>query len=706
MESFDHRTFWLARLVGVRRSVAVLLVSLAAAAAVFAFAPEPTQGADAGSNLPDSAESAVTADRLADLGDDPAPAVVVYSSGSGRLSDEALAALTESARRAATELGAPPVPPQVSEDGRAALAPVLLESGLSNDENADHVEQLRDLVSSDLPDGVTAQVTGAPAVQADLGAVFAGADVRLLAVTAGVVAILLIVTYRSPWLWIVPLAVIGLGDRVAALAVDTVSAWTGLPVDGSITGITSVLVFGAGTNYALLLIARYREELRRRDDRRDAMQHAVGGAAPAILSSSGTVVLGLLTLLLADSPFVSRIGLAGAVGIAVAVVFALVVLPAAMVLPGRWLFWPFVPRVGDPDPSDRGVWHRIGAAVTRRPVRVAVVATLALVLMALGTLGLRTGLAQNDQFLDTPESIAAQSTLAESFPAGLSSPTRVATTPDRQEAVADAAAAVTGVRSASPGDTSQDVAEVQVVLDADPESDVALATVRDLRAAVSDVDPDATVGGTDAQALDESDTAARDRLVVAPVVLAVVLAMLLLLLRSVVAALLLTATTVLSFASALGVSWLVFDHVLGWSATDVSTPVLAFIFLVALGVDYNIFLTARAREETRRTGDATASIVRALAATGGVITSAGILLAAVFTVLGVLPLVLLAQLGIVVGLGVLLDTLLARGVLTPALVSLCGNRFWWPSRLASTHPDARDRPDSGEPDAALEGVAR
>jgi RND superfamily putative drug exporter len=683
VETFDHRTFPLARLVGRGRSVAVLLLGLVLAGAVLILAPAATQSTNASVNLPDDAESALAQQRLAAIpGGDDAPAIVVASRGGDRLSQADLAALGRLAGTLGTDLDTRVAGPVPSRDGTVALLTVPLAGDVGNEQNTERVEALRSDVRDGLPEALEAQVTGAPAIQADLGAVFEGADVRLLLVTAAVVALLLIVTYRSPWLWLVPLAVIGLGDRVAAKVVEAVSAWSDVPIDGSTTGITSVLVFGAGTNYAMLLIARYREELRRHEDRREAMRQAVGAAAPAILSSSGTVVLGLLTLLLADAPFVSRIGLAGAAGIAVAVVFALVVLPAAMSIPGRWLFWPFVPRVGDPDPSEHGVWRRVGQRVTRRPVLVTVGGLVVLVLMALGTLGLRTGLAQDEQFLDTPESITAQQTLASAFPAGSSSPTTVVTTPRLAEQVARAAADVPDVQSADVGRSGDGVAEVSVVLADEPASDAALRTVERLRTAVDDVDPDALVGGQDAQALDEADTAQRDRTVIIPVVLAVVLGMLLLLLRSVVAAVLLAGTTVLSYLSALGVGWLVFDHVLGWSATDVSTPLLGFIFLVALGVDYNIFLTARAREEMARTGDATGSIVTALAVTGGVITSAGILLAAVFAVLGVLPLVLLAQLGVLVGFGVLLDTVVVRGLVTPALVAWCGRRFWWPNRLS------------------------
>ncbi|RLV54973.1 MMPL family transporter [Aeromicrobium phragmitis] len=684
MESFDHRTnnFPLARLVGRGRSVLILVLGVLVSGLVIAFAPEPTTGSEAGSNLPDDAESALAIEALQSLPDaDEAPAFIVFSREDGALTEADLGTIAQRAQDLAQELGVQASPPIPSEAGDVALVTLPVESGLTSDENSQIVDTIREAASSDLPRGLTAQVTGAPAVFADLGEVFSGADTRLLLVTASVVALLLIVTYRSPWLWLVPLAVIGVGDRVAAKVLEAFSAWADFPIDGSITGITSVLVFGAGTNYALLLIARYREELRRHASRHDAMRFAVGAAAPAILSSSGTVVLGLLALLIADSPFVSRIGMAGAIGIVVAVVFALVVLPAAMSLPGRWLFWPFVPRYGDEDPRHRGWWHGVGRAVTSRPWPVLVTSLALLIAMAAGTLSLRTGLGQSEQFLDTPESIQAQETLSDAFAAGTSSPTRIATTPERVDAVVEAANGVKGVDRATPAGASDSVAEVTVVLAAEPESDEAIATIGEVRSAIDEADPDALVGGTDAEALDERDTAAHDRQLVIPIVLAIVLAMLLILLRSLVAAVLLAGTTVLSYLSALGLGWLLFDHVIGWTATDVSTPLLAFIFLVALGVDYNIFLTARAREEMRATRDATESIVTALAVTGGVITSAGVLLAAVFAVLGVLPLVLLAQLGVIVGVGVLLDAVVVRSIVTPALVRLCGKRFWWPSAL-------------------------
>lgn len=686
MTSFDHRTnsrVPFVHLVGRKRSILVVLAALVVSVLVMMFAPDPVEGSGAGSNLPDDAESALAKKATAQLpGAEDAPAIVVFSRDGEKLTGQDLTAIA-GLRQDLTDLGeaSPPVP---SEDGTLALLALPLPGDVSNDENADNVQELRDAVADGTPDGVTAEVTGGPAVQADLGKVFDGADTRLLAVTAGVVALLLLITYRSPWLWLVPLAVIAVADRVAAVSLDYASNLLDKPIDGSITGITSVLVFGAGTNYALLVIARYREELRRYDDRRDAMRHAVGAAAPAILSSSGTVALALVALTLAESPFVSSIGAAGALGIVVAVLYALVVLPSAMVLPGRWLFWPFVPRQGQEGKEYSGFWGRLGTGVTRRPAVVLVVSLAALVAMALPLLGLKTGLGQSEQFLDEPESISAQKTLSEGFPGGLSSPTTVVTSPEKAEDVVAAAKQVDGVEDATVQGRDDRYAEVSVTLSADPGTDDSLDTIRDLRVALDDADPEALVGGADAEDIDERATAADDRALLIPIVLGVVLVMLLVLLRSVVAAVLLASTTVLSYLSALGVGWLVFRW-LDYSAMDVSTPLLAFIFLVALGVDYNIFLTARAREETAATGDATDGIVRALAVTGGVITSAGILLAAVFTVLGVLPLVLLAQLGVVVGFGVLLDTLLVRSVVTPALVAVTGRWFWWPNRLSKPH---------------------
>jgi putative drug exporter of the RND superfamily len=390
-------------------------------------------------------------------------------------------------------------------------------------------------------------------------------------------------------------------------------------------------------------------------------------------------VLGLLTLLLSAIPTTRGLGLACAVGVVIAATFALVVLPAALVLFGRWVFWPRVPHVGDAVLVDsRGVWRRVGDAVARRP-RTFVVATVAgLAVLATGTLSITTGLDPADQFLEQPEAIAAAERLGESFPAGTSDPVQVLTRDEAQE-VLGAVEKVDGVDSARITSTGDGIARIDAVPDAAPGSDGAQAVVLDVRDAVADFD-DTHVGAGDAEALDAEEYAASDRQLILPLILLLVLGALLVLLRSIVAPLLLVATVVATYAASMGASWWLFQTVFGFEAMDTGVPLLAFLFLVALGVDYNIFLVTRAREEARDHGTRT-GMLRALTATGGVITSAGILLAAVFAVLGVLPLVVLAQLGAIIFVGVLLDTLVVRTVLVPALALTLGETFWWPRKV-------------------------
>ena len=660
-----------------RRSAWLVLVT-ALLVSSLAFLLPPNDDADAArSGLPAAAESARAEALAAGLpGSDALPAVVVFSREGAALTPADRAAVGE--RAAALEAPGPPV---VSEDGTVALVTVPLQVGDDTGAVSDAVTSVRTTATTGLPEGLTAQVSGPAGFAYDLTQVFAGADVRLLLVTVLVVALLLIVTYRSPWLWLVPLTVVFVADRVAVIVASALAPVFGFTIDGSTGGILSVLVFGAGTNYALLLIARYREELRVRDDRREAMVVAWRGSAPAILASGGTVALGLLTLLLADQTTIESLGFACAVGIVIAVAFALLVLPAAMVVCGRGLFWPFVPRAGAAagQAGARG-WERLGAAVARRPLPVAVAAVVVLGGLALASTGITTGLSVTEQLRGTTESVTGQQTLERAFPAGSSEPVQVIVPVAQADLAVEVASGVDGVASASAGRASGSVAEVDVVLTATPGSEEAFTAVRALRDAFAEQPAlDALVGGTTASQLDLRDTAARDRLVVMPAILVVVLLVLVLLLRALVAPLLLLATVVLSFAAALGASWLLFTGVLGFAALDVGVPLLAFLFLVALGVDYNIFLVTRAQQEARTFGTV-GGMIRALGATGGVITSAGVLLAAVFAVLGVLPFVTLTQLGVIVGVGVLLDTLLVRTVLVPALAFLCGDRFWWPRR--------------------------
>lgn len=622
----------------------------------------------------DSTQAVELAERLPDT--DSTTAIIVFTADEGTLSPTQVAELE-------TLLGSLSGQPPVlvpSQDGTAALG-ILPVAATSATEVSEAVGELRAELAAGAPPGVTAQVTGPAGIEADLAAVFEGANVRLLAVTALVVAVLLIITYRSPVLWILPLLVIGIADQAAAVLATRALAALDIAWDESTVGILSVLVFGAGTNYALLLISRYRDELRAHTDRRAAMRTALRRTAEPVLCSAGTVVAGLLTLLLSLVPSTRGLGLACAIGIAVAAMFVLICLPSLLVLFPRAIFWPQIPREGDSTAAEtRSVWRRIGDGVARRPVAVGTAVVAGLGILALGNLGIRLGLDTADQFLQKPEAIAASERIAASFPAGTANPTTVITAADPAQ-VSAAVEGVPGVAAVRPGSTGAGVTQLQVTLDAAEGSAQAEQAVTDLRAALAGFDQ-THVGGPQAQTLDATEASARDRELIIPLILVVVLISLTALLRAVVAPVLLVLTVVGTYFASLGASWWIFTNVMGFTALDEGVPLLAFLFLVALGVDYNIFLVTRAREEGRVHGPRE-GMLRALGATGGVITSAGILLAAVFAVLGVLPLVVLAQLGVIVCLGVLLDTLVVRTMLVPALALVLGERFWWPRRITA-----------------------
>ncbi|MEV4561208.1 MMPL family transporter [Kitasatospora sp. NPDC049285] len=663
----------------------ILLVTVVGLGAAFALGPADATTTEAtGTSLPASSQSAKVAGIVRTFpAGAVAPAIVVFSNTDGSPLTAAQQVVVAERSVALGALGLAPeaARPQVVENKVATVA-VLLPTGAGDEANTATVDRIRHSAAQDLAAPLQAQVTGGPAFRADVTKVFAGADTNLLIATASVVAVLLLLTYRSPILWLVPLLVVGAGDRAAGVLVGVLAPHAGVEVDASAAGIQSVLVFGAGTDYALLLVSRYRDELHLTDDRFTAMARAWRGTAPAVLASGTTVVLSLLTLLAAELTGNRGLGFAGAVGILTAVLFGLVVLPAALVLPGRRLFWPLVPKVGDPVTADRrGVWSRIGEAVARRPVQVAVAATAVLLVLASGALGLRTGLAQADSFRKTPEAVLGQRTLAAVQPAGAADPLTLVSTTATAEQVAAAARQVRGVSTVTPGAHTDRWARADVVLDSAPGTAASDLTLRQLRERVARIPgSDALVGGATAQAYDTSRANAHDTRVVVPLVLAIVLVVLIALLRALVAPLLLVATVILSYFAALGASWTIFRTAYDFPAMDTNVPLLSFLFLVALGVDYNIFLIARTREDTVAGHDTRGAVLRALASTGGVITSAGILLAAVFAVLGVLPLITLTQIGIIVGLGVLLDTLLVRTVLVPALVLLTARRFWWPGR--------------------------
>ncbi|MEV6278834.1 MMPL family transporter [Nocardia sp. NPDC051832] len=687
-----------------RRSWALLLALVVVAAALIGGAGGNDASGESPQSLPDAAQSTRierVLDEFPDAGTTSVLAVVTRADDGVLNAGDREAASAAVTRAIVASGAAPQVAGELTAapDGAAVLGQVPISARSSGSALTEQVERVREAARAGLPAGLTLAITGGPAFAADISESFAGADVTLLAVTAIVVAALLIVTYRSPILWLLPLLIIGLADRVANAVGTGLARLTEMTFDGSTAGITSVLVFGAGTNYALLLISRYRDELHRDTDHRRALRRAVRGAGPAILASNLTVVLALLVLVLASVPSTRSLGVFAAAGLLMALAFVLIGLPAALASVGRKVFWPYVPDPDERDYAEQGVWHRIATRVVARPVRVAAVAVAALLVCVLGLFTVDVGLSQTEQFRVRAESVTGFDTLAAHFPSGSADPVQIVARSSAAAGLTEVISSTPGVvRAAQTGTAPTGWTRWTVLLDATPGSDRAFEIVESLRTRAGSVaGSEALVGGNDAQALDSRTAANRDRLLIIPLILAVVCLVLLLLLRAVPAAVLLVAVTVLSALAALGIgSWLSV-HLFGFPAMDTAVPLFAFLFLVALGVDYTIFLVTRAREETPAHGTEWA-MVRAVSATGAVITSAGVVLAAVFCVLGVLPLITLTQLGIVVGVGILLDTFVVRTVIIPALFSAIGPRVWWPGRL--TREQAGDRAPLDDPIAA------
>ncbi len=538
---------------------------------------------------------------------------------------------------------------------------------------------------SDPGGGLEVKVTGPAGFSADAIKVFEGINGTLLFAAFLLVLVLLGIIYRSPiFLWI-PLLTVGFAE-IATRSIGYGLTEVGVTVNGQSSSILSILVLGAGTDYALLLVARYREELRRSTDRHAAMALALRTAGPAIVASGMTVIAALLCLMLADVNGTSGLGPIGALGIAVAMLAMLTLLPALLLIFGRRAFWPFIPRVGDTGADEtRGRWRRLGEAIARRPRRVWIGVTVVLLVMALGLLNFDNGLTQGNSFRDDVEAVQGQELLSQSFPSGSNAPTEVIIRDrSRVPAVRRAVAGVEGVAAVTPPVArGAEGVLLNAVLEPAPFSTDAFELIPEIRdAAKAAGGPDTLVGGGTAVERDLRVAAARDTRVIVPVALVVVFLILVLLLRALVAPLMLMGTVILSFAASLGIGAIVFDVIFGFPGSDPSLPLFAFIFLVALGIDYNIFLMARVREETIRHGTRE-GMLRGLAVTGGVITSAGIVLAGTFSVLGVLPLVFLTQIGFVVAFGVLLDTFIVRSILVPALSFELGPKIWAPSKLAS-----------------------
>lgn len=697
---------------------------------------------DQSSFLPSSAEATQVQERLSEFtGGDTIPAVVVVS-GDGALSDTQLADVGDLSAALGRVDGVGEVsPPIPSDDGEAVQLFVPIET---SGDVGDTVAEVRSVIADDLPSGLRGWVTGPAGFTADLVAGFLGIDGLLLGVALGAVFIILVIVYRSPLLPVLVLLTSTFALCVALLTVWWLAKAGVFVLNGQVQGILFILVIGAATDYALLYVARFREAIGQGRPRWDATTTAWRGAFEPILASGGTVIAGLLCLLLSDLATNRALGPIASIGIAFAVLSALSFLPALLALFGRAAFWPFIPKPGaagdpgdaaeklvaDPHAPVRGFWARQARLIARHARPVWIVTTVVLLAASVGVLQLKAdGVPQSDLVLGASEARDGQDVLAAHFAAGSGSPAYVITPEadlvatvgvleqasgvDTVAAVArDSASGQVGVAlqdgapvftaagppgSSTPQPTVVD-GDVLLVATLSDEADSLAAedTVRDLRAsfAATPGEGSVLVGGPTAIDLDTNETSIRDRSVIIPVILAVILVILMLLLRAVVAPVLLILSVILSFGAALGVSALVFDNLLDFPGADPAVPLYGFVFLVALGVDYNIFLMSRVREESLRHGTR-AGILRGLVATGGVITSAGLVLAATFAALGVIPILFLAQLAFIVAFGVLLDTFVVRSLLVPALAYDIGRAIWWPSRL-SRSPEAvaapRDRP--------------
>jgi len=595
-----------------------------------------------------------------------------------------------------------PLTPIPSADGKAILINAQLDFAVA-DANIDGepifpkiIEFIREDMEKEFTSaGITTHVTGPAGLFADLFEAFGSIDTRLLQTTLIVVAIILIVVYRSPVLWILPLFTAASALGIATMIVYYLAREDIIDLNGQTQGILDVLVLGAATDYALLLIARYREELHQHQSRFEAMKIALRGVIEPIIASGSTVIAGLMVLLLSDLSSNRGLGPVGSIGIASSMLAVLTLLPALLIVFGRWIFWPKIPRFGDVDEKLSGIWSKVGSLVDRRPKAVWISTALALLIFAGFSTTLKSdGLSQSEAFTTRTDSVIGLEKLGEHFPSGEGTPVEIVVD---QADIASAAAAigrVSNVASVVPLTnvdpvTQRPTSELKVVdgkvvlyatLKVAPDSAEGKESIPLIRQAAKQVNPNILVGGQSAIGYDVDQSSRRDNRVIIPIVLLLIAVILGFLLRSILAAALLLGTVVLSFAATLGVCALVFDNVFGFAGTDAAFPLFAFIFLVALGIDYNIFLMTRVREESLKIGTR-AGIIKGLTVTGGVITSAGIVLAATFGVLGILPLVFLAELGFAVAFGVLLDTIIVRSLLVPALVRVIGPKIWWPSKL-------------------------
>ena len=690
---FDLRRIgnWFADLPGGRRSkyaiVAVWIVILMVMGPL-AGKFEDAQENDPADYLPGNAESVEAITVLEDFpSGDIANAITVFQRDGG-LDDADKAAIEETkeaidadAREGVGETS----PPIYSEDESAALlvTPITVEDG-TNEAGELMVDATDDIKGTleDLPEGLNAAVTGPAGFAADAIEVFDSINGTLLYATALLVLVLLIIIYRSPIFWLIPLFSVILAE-ITSRGVGYLLAEAGVTVTGQSGGILPVLVFGAGTDYALLLVSRYREELRTHEDKHEAVRIAMRKAGPAIVASGLTVMAALLTLSLAEVTGTSGLGPIGALGVGIAMVSMLTILPALLAITGRRAFWPFIPQYGSEGIDEtHGLWSRIAAWVGSGPRRVWIGTTALLLVLCLGLTQLNSDLTSGNGFRDDVDSVEGQELVAQAFPAGANSPTNIVVLDTAElETVKAAVEGAPGVATLTPVEEEGPAGvKFEAVLEEDPLSTAGFDLIPGIRDAAHGAAEDTLVGGPTAEEYDLRQSAARDNRLIVPIALVVVFLILALLLRAIVAPLVLIGTVILSLCAALGIAAFFFEYVFDFPGMDPTLPLFAFIFLVALGIDYNIFLMARVREETFVHGTREGTL-RGLAVTGTVITSAGIVLAGTFSALAILPLVSLTQIGFTIAVGVLIDTFIVRTLLVPALVLEIGDRVWWPSGL-------------------------
>jgi RND superfamily putative drug exporter len=656
--------------------------------------------------LPGNAESTKVVDRAEKFQPaDTLPAIVIYDRPEGITpADMTKARADAEAFKGIKNVVGQAQGPVKAQDGKAIQTVVQVHKDKTGWEGIGKVVDAMNKAGEENVNGLGFHVTGPAGYASDSIKAFSGGG-GLTTITAVVVVVILLLTYRSPLLPLLPLLTVGVALVTSEAVIYLLAKNAGLTVNKQTSFILTVLVFGAATDYALLLISRYREELGRHEDRHEAMAEALHRSSPAIIASAATVAVSLMLLMLATLNSTKGLGPACAVGILVGLLAMVTLMPALLVICGRWIFWPAKPSYGSAGATKEGIWTRVGTAVSGRPRMVWIGTALVLGVMAIGVFGLKAdGLSNKDQFTDKPQMAVGEEIQSRHFPAGSGDPVYVVAEAASAERVKTVLSGVPGVADVSTPMIKDGEAMMLGELKDAPSSTAAMRTVEQARTAVHRIEgADAQVGGNAAIVLDTQEAAARDSKVIIPIVLVVVFVILALLLRAIVAPLLLMATVVLSFGAALGVSSLMFNHVFHFAGAEASFPLLTFVFLVALGIDYNIFLVTRVREVTLLHGTRRGALM-GLSTTGGVITSAGLVLAGTFAAMASLPLVFAAELGFAVAFGVLLDTMIVRSVLVTALTLDVGRWMWWPSKLFRHHDDPR--PLAGKPDLepALRGM--